>query len=237
VTAEHYQGSELELFRDASHWKAYIAQQLESHLSGDVLEVGAGIGGTTTAVHCKSCSSWTCLEPDASLVVELRATTASLRDAHGNAPTVVTGTASDLDDSGRFDCILYLDVLEHIRDDRSELARAARLLRPGGKLIVLSPAWNWLYSPFDRAIGHYRRYSRRTLVSCTAPGTELIFVRYLDCAGIAASFANRLLTRRTMPTASQIRIWDHWLVPLSRHLDARLGFRLGKSILAVWQAS
>jgi hypothetical protein len=41
--------------------------------------------------------------------------------------------------------------------------------------------------------------------------------------------------RKSMPTVGQIRIWHRWLVPLSRSLDARLAFRLGKSILAVWQ--
>jgi len=233
--AARYVGSELELFRDATCWKAYVADQLAPHVSGDVLEIGAGIGGTTAAVHRNSSRSWTCLEPDAALVVELSAATAALRDLNGNPPSIVIGTLADVALSARFDCILYLDVLEHIEDDRSELARAAARLRPGGNLIVLSPAWNWLYSPFDRAIGHFRRYSRRTLLACTAPGTELLILRYLDSAGVAASLANRVFLRRAQPTAQQIGVWDRWLVPLSRRLDAQLGFRVGKSILAVWR--
>lgn len=234
--SSHYVGSELELFRDAKHWKAYVAAQLHAHLFGDVLEVGAGIGGTTVAVHRQHCNSWTCLEPDPRLVAELRSATATLRDGQDGAPAIVTGTLANLEPSRRFDCVLYLDVLEHIEDDGAELARAAAVLRPGGQLIVLSPAWNWLYSPFDAAIGHYRRYSRSTLLACAPQSMALIACRYLDCAGIAVSLANRVLMRNAMPTRGQIQIWDRWLVPASRRLDGLVGFRLGKSILAVWKA-
>jgi 2-polyprenyl-3-methyl-5-hydroxy-6-metoxy-1,4-benzoquinol methylase len=44
-----------------------------------------------------------------------------------------------------------IDVLEHIEDDKSELARAVSHLRPGGRLVVLSPANQWLFSEFDRS--------------------------------------------------------------------------------------
>ena len=74
-----------------------------------------------------------------------------------------SGTLSELSDSDKFDTILYMDVFEHIEDDRAELERAAAQLAPDGHLIVLAPAHQWLFTPFDESIGHYRRYSRRTL--------------------------------------------------------------------------
>lgn len=46
-----------------------------------------------------------------------------------------------------FDTIIYIDVLEHIEDDREELNRAASHLRPGGHLIILSPAHQKLFTP------------------------------------------------------------------------------------------
>jgi SAM-dependent methyltransferase len=233
----HYVGSELELFRAATQWKRYVAAQLAPFTHGDVLEVGAGLGGTTTLVHSSGCTSWTCLEPDRGLASQLRATVAPLRDRRGQCPAVEIGTLAALDGSRRFDCVLYLDVLEHIADDREELRQAARFLRPGGQLVVLSPAWSFLYTAFDRAIGHHRRYNRRTLAACGAPETRLVLCRYLDSVGILASLGNRLLMRQAQPTSAQIRFWDGWLVPLSRRVDAALGFRVGKSILAVWQRS
>jgi 2-polyprenyl-3-methyl-5-hydroxy-6-metoxy-1,4-benzoquinol methylase len=85
----------------------------------------------------------------------------------------VNGTIAALESTGPFDTIIYLDVLEHIADDRAELACAARLLSPQGCVIVLSPAHQFLFSPFDQAVGHYRRYSRATLRDLTPPDCVL----------------------------------------------------------------
>jgi hypothetical protein len=108
-------------------------------------------------------------------------------------------------------------------------------LRSGGSLCVLSPAHPWLFSEFDARIGHHRRYSRAALVALTPPRTRLRLVRYLDSVGLGASLANRLLLRSPKPTRSQILFWDRLMVPLSRPLDWLLRYRLGKSILAVWE--
>ena len=71
-------------------------------------------------------------------------------------------TIESITDAAPFDTILYVDVLEHIADDAAELARARRLLTPEGNLVVLAPAHQSLFSPFDAAVGHYRRYDERT---------------------------------------------------------------------------
>src|SRR5262249_14397558 len=96
---------------------------------------------------------------------------------------------------------------EHIADDRSELAAAAAHLKPGGKLIVLGPAHPWLYSPFDKALGHYRRYTRRMLAAAVPADLQRVELIYLDSVGLLASTGNRLLLRRSLPSPRQIRIW------------------------------
>ena len=59
-------------------------------------------------------------------------------------------------------------------------------------------------------------------------------LRYLDSVGMMASLGNRLLLRAGMPTLRQILAWDRLMVPLSRRLDPWVGYRFGRSILAVW---
>jgi hypothetical protein len=130
---------------------------------------------------------------------------------------------------------MYIDVLEHIEDDAGEIAAAAARLRLGGHLIVLSPAHPWLFSPFDAAIGHWRRYTRKGLRSLGPAGCGLVRLRMLDAVGLLASAANRLLLRSAMPTAGQIALWDRGMVPVSRVIDPVLGHRVGKSVLAVWR--
>jgi hypothetical protein len=101
--------------------------------------------------------------------------------------------------------------------------------------VVLAPAHQGLYSEFDRAIGHFRRYDRRSLVALAPPGLELVELAYLDSVGWLASLANRLLLRRALPTPAQIRVWDGVMVPLSGVLDRVTGGHFGKSVLAVWR--
>ena len=194
-----YVGSELDLFATATNWKAYCRGHIRPYLGQAVLEVGAGFGGTTR-VHCRGTERrWVCLEPDAGLAERLGN---SIRD--GSLPaccTAVTGTIAEAVDLGPFDTVLYSDVMEHIADDRSEAAAAGRDSTPGGHLVVLAPAHQWLFTPFDAAIGHYRRYTRSSLRALDPPGLRLRRLVYLDVVGLTASLGNRMLLRQSMPTA------------------------------------
>jgi SAM-dependent methyltransferase len=228
---EHYAycGAELALFAQARNWKTYWASRVAPHLGPEVLEVGAGIGATTQVLCDGRACRWLCLEPDVQMADGLRTTPLP------PCCEVRTGTLAALKPNETFDAILYIDVLEHIADDRAELTAAITHLKPGGKLIVLSPAHPWLYSPFDKALGHHRRYTRRMLTAAVPAGLERVELIYLDSVGLLASTGNRLLLRRSLPSPRQIRIWDRLMVPLSRVLDPLFRYRVGKSVLGVWQ--
>lgn len=228
-----YIGSELELFARAKNWKSYFSSILASYLHGDILEVGAGIGATTEALAAIQRKSWTCLEPDARLLEQL---TQKLSDKlPALKARTFCGTTESLPSKNKFDTIIYIDVLEHIEEDLNELSRAVKLLRAGGKIVVLSPAHQWLYSPFDKEIGHFRRYNRHSLSAATPPSLQPPKVLYLDSAGLIASTANRLLLKQKLPTTAQIAFWDGYLVPISRIFDPFLLHSIGKSIVAVWE--
>jgi len=233
MSEQAYIGGELKLFARAGRWKQYWSSQLRPFIQGAVLEVGAGIGANTLRLRSGSEQRWVCLEPDPQLAAALRE---QLAGGPLEATTeVVTGTVEDLEPSRHFDSILYIDVLEHIEDDRGELGRAARLLAPGGHLVVLGPAHAWLFSPFDQAIGHFRRYTTSALGGLTPPGVRLVSAFYLDSVGLLASAANRLLLRQSLPSAQQIQVWDRLMVPCSRLLDPLTGYRAGKSVVAIWE--
>ncbi len=219
-----YSGQELPLMARAVHWKSYVAELVRPHLGPSVLEVGAGIGSNIAYLCRPPVRDWTAVEPDAAQAAQIRAP----------GVRVVVGTIAAIGATERFDAILYLDVLEHLADDAAELRRAATLLVPGGRLIVLAPAHQWLTSPMDAAVGHFRRYSAAGLRALTPAGCRLEVLDHIDALGCLASLANRLVLRRAQISAGQIRLWDGGLVPLSRRLDRWLGFRCGKSLLAVW---
>ncbi len=227
-----YVGSELELFSAAANWKTYFSRVLAPFVGARVLEVGAGIGSNIPYLRTSAVREWTSLEPDAELARRI-----SERVCAGELPDVckvIAGTLESVDAARKFDTILYIDVLEHIADDAAELQRAARLLASGGNLIVLAPAHQFLFSPFDAAVGHFRRYSAADLVALGPADCRLRRRLMLDCAGLLASLANRVLLRRAAPTRSQITFWDRVLVPISRVLDGVTGHSLGKTVVAVW---
>jgi SAM-dependent methyltransferase len=228
-----YVGSELDLFAAATNWKRYFRSQITRYLQDTVLEVGAGFGATTGVLFNPQCQRWVCLEPDAALLGRLQERVASGELPDGCEP--VLGTIGDLPPGQVFDAILYIDVLEHIEDDASEFRRAVACLRPGGYLIILCPAHQWLYSPFDAAIGHWRRYTLKRYKTLTTRDTKIVALKYLDSIGMLASLSNRLLLRQSMPTHREVAFWDKILVPCSRRLDVLLAYSLGKSALGIWR--
>ena len=109
-----YVGSELEIFARATTWKRYFGSLMAPFLGRRVLEVGAGLGATTQILCDGRQEQWTCLEPDPLLLAELEQTIRSGRLPAGC--TARLGTLKRLAPEETFDAILYIDVLEHIRD-------------------------------------------------------------------------------------------------------------------------
>jgi SAM-dependent methyltransferase len=224
--------AELSLFDQAANWKSYWASFVRPHLRGRVLEVGAGSGGSIPLL-IDGVREWLCLEPDAVLAARL-----AEKIATGALPSrcsLQTATLRDLPSDQRFDAILYMDVLEHLDDDAGEAARAAAHLAPGGSLIVLSPAHQFLFSPFDAAAGHFRRYSRDSLRAIVPGWLEPVTLIYLDSVGMLLSLGNRLALRSARPKPGALHFWNDWVVPASRQVDPLFGYAVGKSVLGIWR--
>jgi hypothetical protein len=225
-----YPGNELNLFAQAKNYKRHLFSYIKKFIRGNVLEVGAGIGANISYLLNDSVSSWTCLEPDESLFD-------IIPDAvQGFAIKKIHGTIYGI--TGRYNTILYIDVLEHIENDADELSSAARLAMgsaPRGRIVVVSPAHNHLFSPFDKNIGHYRRYSKRDMMRLVPQGFYLKSAFYLDSVGYFLSLANHALLGQSSPTLRQIQFWDRVIIPLSRCFDVALRNSFGKTIAAVFE--
>lgn len=228
-----YVGNELELFQHARVWKNYYGQWLKPYLRGKVLEVGAGIGSTTQHLCDGSQEAWVCLEPDPDLYNKLQEKIISRQLP--KCCSSIKGTTQDLPLHEKFDVIMYIDVIEHIERDAAELAQATKLLAPNGYLIVLVPAHQFLYSPFDKAIGHYRRYNKKMLKSAAPAKLKLEKVRYLDSCGLLASIVNKYFLKQDYPTIRQIKFWDNVMVRFSKATDLVTNYSLGKTVVAIWK--
>jgi ubiquinone/menaquinone biosynthesis C-methylase UbiE len=225
-----YIGKELATFAKATNWKNYIKSLINEFIQGYVLEVGAGIGSNTTILLNSQYCKWLCLEPDERLLQSLMLVLNSSEFINHQAQH---GTIDVLGEGQKFDSILYIDVLEHIYMDSEELIEATRILNNNGKLVILSPAHQCLFSPFDSAIGHYRRYNKLTLRKILPDDIEIVKLVYLDCVGLLASIINKSVLRQSTPSLKQIWLWDRFIVPISMMLDSFFHYRIGKSILLI----
>lgn len=233
MTSFSYLGNELDLFACANRWKSYWSSRFNDFMGESVLEVGAGIG-TNTIMLCKgNFRQWICIEPDSKLAQKLSLNIKS--HACRSTCKVINGTLHDISANVFFDTILYIDVLEHIEDDKAEIAIASKHLNKNGKIIILAPAHSWLFSRFDKNIGHYRRYNKHSLNTLAPKNLKLLKMEYLDSIGLILSLFNRILLKNPTPSINQIRTWDTFIIPLSLFFDKVFNYNIGKSILGIWR--
>ena len=129
--------------------------------------------------------------------VELASRSLEVARARGLGP-VVPGSLDDrlpFDDAS-FDLAVALDVLEHVADDAAALAELARVLAPGGRLLVTVPQYGWLWGEHDVLAHHHRRYTRSLLLArATAAGLEAERVTAFNTVLLAPIAAARLVQR------------------------------------------
>jgi SAM-dependent methyltransferase len=160
-----------------------------------ILDVGCGTGATSAAL--RRFGSVTGV--DMGLV--------ALRHAHAHGLPVARGSAENLPvGDARLDVVVALDVLEHLDDDRCALAEMLRVLRPGGVLLATVPAYPFLWSSHDEALGHRRRYRRAELRErIAAAGFDIALCSYVMSSILPVAIAVRLaerLRRRPGPAQS-----------------------------------
>ncbi len=224
---------ELENLANANRFFGWIADELSPHLGHRILEVGAGIG--TIAIKMaerKPASQITALEPAGNLFDELQAATTRLRSV-----TPLQLTSQDLASTRhqQFDSIVYVNVLEHIRDDAAEMRTAFELLAPGGSLGVFVPAMSRLYGSLDYKSGHHRRYDKAQLREViSGAGFEIVELRYLEVAGVLPYWLMYRVLNRQSLSAMSSGVFDGVVVPVSK-IAQRLvpNPPFGKNLLAI----
>ena len=231
MTDFNYSGRELDIFSSAENWKNYWSKIVRKYLGFNVLEVGAGIGTNSKILFNRENKRWVALEPDRLLCDEINKCIS--KDNALSSIEVISGTLSNLSPNELFDTILYIDVLEHIENDFSELSKAHSHLTHNGNIVVVAPAHNFLFTPFDKKIGHYRRYNKKMLRAIVPPNCSIVDLRYLDSVGILASLANKVFLKSDSPSLKQVLFWDKFMVRSSLLIDKLFGFLLGKTIICV----
>ena len=139
--------------------------------------------------------------------------------------------------------VTALDVLEHTPDDRAVASGFYRLLKPGGVALVTVPASMALWSDWDVALHHFRRYSRPQLKALFPEAQwELLYVNYTNVVVYPAVWLVRKWRKWFPQKGGQARSEDKlpapWLNAVLRWLFVRpafwrVPFPFGVSLLLV----
>jgi hypothetical protein len=122
-------------------------------------------------------------------------------------------------------------VLEHIENDKLELQNAGSKLNINGSIFVLVPAHSFLFTEFDRRVGHFRRYTKKSISKIIPSDYRVVSAKYLDSIGFFLGIFLKIFPVDILPTEKNIHFYDNHLVPISQLLDKLLFYRVGKSLL------
>ena len=206
----------------------YCLSFIKKYLKGDILEVGAGCGSFTRNYLNDKFTSVTLTEKDKENFLKL-----SEKYKENEKVKVIDELIYDI--NHQYNAILYLHVLEHIKDDKQEINEAVRKLKKNGYLIVMVPAHQKIYSNLDKEVGHFRRYEA-DFFKQDIKFMKLVNFKYLDSTGYLLYKLNSFVFRaEKSPTKFKIFIWDKFFTPLSLIFDFILMYKFGKCILAIYK--
>ena len=217
---------ELEFFDEAKNWRKYQFENVLKYINFSVLEVGPGTGNNVQYYRDKA-SEITLLEINKHMANSLKS------KFDEDKKIIVLNTDIHIQEK-TFDTIMYMDVLEHIEDDKKEVNKALKHLNSGGNLIFFVPAYQFLYSDFDKSIGHVKRYSKRFFLSFKKnENISIIELKYFDSMGFFIAVLNKLFNKNKKESIGLgVKIWDK-LMFLSRIMDLIFLNKFGKSLFCI----
>lgn len=221
-----YPGLELDNFDKANIWRSYIYFLIKKFIKGKVLEVGAGIGSfTENYLNLKKISSITLSEMDKDFC--------KILNNRYKKKKLIIKNQQIIKFKCKFDTIMYLNVLEHIKKDQDEIKSSLKKLNHGGHLVILVPAHQEIYSEFDKAVGHIKRYDINFFKKLKK-NYKIVFLKQIDLIGYFLYFLNKIFFKNEVyPTKLKIFIWDKIFTPLTIVIDFLTFRKFGKNILCI----
>jgi 2-polyprenyl-3-methyl-5-hydroxy-6-metoxy-1,4-benzoquinol methylase len=229
--------STLESLSGVDRLNEWMFESIQPFVKGRVLEIGSGIGNISDcfvkhnlSLTLSDYSDHYCSYLDKKFI---------------NQPLINGIFQIDLADTdfdsrynlliGKFDTVFALNVVEHIKNDHLAIANCKKLLKSGGHLIILVPAYQTLYNGFDVELEHFRRYTRKTVTSLfNTQNLTILHTWYFNMAGILGWFVSGHILRKKHLPSGQLSFYNK-LVPIFRVVDRIIFNRIGLSVIIVGQ--
>ena len=222
----YYPGWELKYFDKAYNFRNYQFSLIKQYIKKNVAEVGPG-SGLTVKKYINQCKHIDLYEPNKKLFKHLK-------NKLKNKKILIKNTVFKKN-LKKYDTIIALDVLEHIKDDKNEIKKLYTSLNKEGHLIINVPAFDFLYSEFDKSIGHFRRYNKKNLQKkIEALKFSKCRLFYYDSIGFILSLISKIFLKKKYKKNFQnkIQLWN-FLIPISKVVDFFILNIFGKSLCVI----
>jgi Methyltransferase domain len=209
-----------------NHRKWFVAFATP-YLGDNPIEVSAGLGDYAAEwlVHAPR---MTLTEADPSRLVALKERFAA--DSGVTVRELVMPSA----DTGQHTAAVSYNVLEHIEDDIGALRTMRSLVRPGGYVIIVVPAFPFAMSSVDVITGHVRRYTRKSMrEAMTKAGLEIEKLHYANSLGLIGYYVSTSLLRQVPGPGPMVRFYDTFVAPVTRLAERVVRPPFGQSVVAV----
>ena len=221
---KNYDGWELGFFDKSKNFRNYQLSLIKNYLKNNLAEVGPG-NGANLNLYYRYPKKIDLYEPTKNLYLNLKK-----NFKHKKIKLFNKKFNSNI----KYDTILYLDVIEHIKHDVKEIKNAFKSLKKNGYLIISVPAFQHLYSNFDRDVNHYRRYNKNDFKKILKRiKYKKVNLFYYDSIGYCLSLTSKLLISNYKKNFEKKIIFWNSLIWISKFLDKITFNFFGKSLLVI----
>ncbi len=229
----------LEVISAANNFNRWMYETIKPHCRGQILEIGSGIGNISR-FFIEDGAEISLSDIEISYFPRLKEKFADKENMKGMYR--LDFSDKNLENNhpemlGKFDTIFALNVVEHIPDHEQALRNAMKMLRPGGRVVILVPAFQSLFNGFDTQLDHQRRYTRKSLQKLIEEsGFTLKSAQYFNFIAILGWYISGTILKKEMIPNGQMKFYDK-LVPLWKVIDFFTSRIAGVSVIQVGEKS
>lgn len=224
---QHLQAEVLEGLATAVNHRQWFVELAVPYLGDDPIEIGSGLGDYAVE-WARVCRRFTATEADAERLVVLKERLAGRPNIEVRQMVLPhSGQAS-------YSAAVSYNVLEHIEDDQAALSCMAKLVRPGGAVVIIVPAFPFAMSPVDVATGHVRRYTRLSLNrAMTRAGLRVEQISYANALGLLGYYMATSVFRLMPKEGPMVKLYDTLVLPVTKAVERVVRPPFGQSVFAV----
>jgi SAM-dependent methyltransferase len=214
-----------------NHW---MYSAIAPYTSGNILEIGSGLGNISN-FFIQAGSSITLSDIDEFYLDHLKNKFNQNAAVNDFLNVDLQKKDFEIQYAGlkeKFDTVFLLNVLEHLEYDTLAVQNCRYLLKKNGTLIILVPAYKFLFSEMDKQLHHFRRYTIQTL-SDTVSKEKMIIEKkfYFNFLGIPAWLYGKIRRFKVLPSG-EMKLYNK-LTPLGKLLDKLVFKKAGLSAIVV----